>query len=279
MGRYRVLAVVIASGLGAGVASAQPAPDFDHAKQLYLAAEEAMANGRYDEAITEFGSAYEITKDPVLFYKIGTANQKAGKRDVALVYFGRYLKEAHPTEKYVQLTKDRVAECNAAAPVTNPLPDTHPTTPPPTPDVHPVVVPPVADPIPPPPVAHHAHGNKTAWILVGGALACVTVGAVLAYSASSSENDISDLYVGLNGVPPTFDATTQGRYNDLVDEGHRYQYLSWAAFGIAGGAAIAAAALFALGSDEDEAQPASHQARIIPLASPTSAGLAATFRF
>ena len=127
MGRYRVFAVVIASGLAAGGAHAQPAPDFDHAKQLYVAAEAAMSNGHYEEAVNDFGGAYEITKDAVLFYKIGVANQKLGKCDVALVYFGRYLKEAHPTEKYVQLTQDRIAECNAAALVVPPQPDGKPT--------------------------------------------------------------------------------------------------------------------------------------------------------
>ena len=266
--------------IASGLASADPAPDFERAKQLYGAAEQAMTNGNYQEAVTDFGSAYEITKDPVLFYKIGSANQKLGKCDVALIYFGRYLKEAHPTEKYIALTKEHIAECNAAAPV-EPLPATieaRPVTPP-----QPVVRPgedigldPTTPP-PPSPPQHHAHGSKAGWLLVGGALAFATVGAVLAYSASSSENDISDLYVGLGGVPPTFDATTQSRYNDLVDEGHRYQYLSWAAFGIAGGAAIAAAVVFAL-KDDDEHEPA-RAARIVPTLSPSSAGLAASFRF
>ena len=278
MGRYRVgLAMVIASGLAGGSASAGPAPDFDQAKQLYLAAEDAMVHGNYQEAVTDFGSAYEITKDPVLFYKIGTANQKLGKCDVALIYFGRYLKEAHPTEKYVALTKQRIAECNASAPV-RPIPE---ATKPPV--VEPSPQPPPTDgvvtaPPPPPPPTLHAHGTRTGWLLVGGALAFATVGAVLAYSASSSENDISDLYVGLNGRPPTFDATTQSRYNDLVDEGHRYQYLSWAAFGLAGGAAIAAAIVFATGG-EDTAEHPTKTVRIVPTMAPGTAGMAASFRF
>ena len=274
MGRYRALALVIASGLAGGLASADPAPDFDHAKQLYLAAEDAMTHGNYQDAVAGFGSAYEITKDPVLFYKIGTANQKLGKCDVALVYFGRYIKEAHPTEKYLALTRQRIAECNAAAPV-KPVPDAPATT------TKPVETAPQPDaPIAatPPPPAHHAHGTKTGWLLVGGALAFATVGAVLAYSASSSENDISDLYVGLSGVPPTFDATTQSRYNDHVDEGHRYQYLSWAAFGLAGGAAIAAAIVFAMGGDESAEHP-TKAARIAPTISPNTLGMAASFRF
>jgi tetratricopeptide (TPR) repeat protein len=270
MGRYRVLALVIAS---AGIASADGKPDFDRAKQLYTLAEQEMTSGHYTEAVNDFGGAYEITKDPVLFYKIGIANQKLGKCDVALVYFGRYLKEAHPNQKFVALTKDRVAECNAApAPV---QPVVIPDKPIDKPVEKPVEV--VTAPVeltPPPPAAHHAHGNKTAWLLVGGAIAFATVGAVLAYSASSSENDISDLYVGLNGVPPTFNASTQARYNDLVDEGHRYQYLSWASFAVAGGAAIAATILFATGGNDH-----AEHAMVVPVASPNSAGVAASWRF
>ncbi len=285
MGRYRVLAVVIASGLAAGVASADPSPDFDRAKQLYTLAEQEMTSGHYADAVNDFGGAYEITKDPVLFYKIGIANQKLGKCDVALVYFGRYLKEAHPNQKFVALTKDRVAECNAAAPV-QPIPEKPPERPPVTTD-KPVekqvetVTAPIEPTPPPPPPPHHPHGNKTAWLLVGGAIAFATIGAVLAYSASSSENDISDLYVGLNGVPPTFTTSTQQRYNDLIDEGHRYQYLSWGSFAVAGGAAIAATILFATGGDDAAEHPHAvvREAVIVPLVSPSSAGIGASVRF
>ncbi|HNU08438.1 MAG TPA: hypothetical protein PKO33_11785, partial [Pyrinomonadaceae bacterium] len=40
---------------------------------------------------------------------------------------------------------------------------------------------------------------------VTGSIALVTIGAVLAYSADSAENDITDLYVGLSGNPPIYD--------------------------------------------------------------------------
>ena len=87
--------------------------------------------------------------------------------------------------------------------------------------------------------------------MVGGSLALLTAGGVLAYSASSSEQDLKDLYVGVNGIPPTFDATTQKRYNDLIDEGHRYQYLSWTAFGLAGACAVGATIMFLRGGGDE----------------------------
>ena len=268
---YRSLAIAITICAAARSASAEP--DFEHAKQLYKAAEEAMDAGHYTEAVDDYGAAYDITRDAVLFYKIGAANQKAGKCAVALTYFGRYLKEARPSEKYQQLTRDRIAECSAATsppPSNDTPPAPNPSTLEPTP---PTPAPPPADPVLPPPAPHHAHGSTSAWLLVGGAIAFATVGAVLAYSAKSSENDITDLYVGLGGVAPTYDATTQKRYNDLVDEGHRYQYLSWASFGIAGGAAIAAAVLFVTGHHDDK------EAVIAPTASRSGAGVSATWRF
>src|SRR5258708_4771468 len=62
---------------------AQPSPDVNRAKDLYVSAEAAMTEARYADALRDYGAAYELTKDPVLFYKIGTANEKAGKCDTA----------------------------------------------------------------------------------------------------------------------------------------------------------------------------------------------------
>ncbi|HEU4727926.1 MAG TPA: hypothetical protein VFT22_08565, partial [Kofleriaceae bacterium] len=116
--------------------------------------------------------------------------------------------------------------------------------------------------------------EKAAWILSGSAVALITLGGVLAYASSSSENDIRDLYVGFAGQPPTFDDQTRKRYNDLIDEGRRYQHLSWAAFGLAGVAAAGAAVLFFLGG-HDEASP--RQGRVTPVVTGRGAGVAVTF--
>ena len=126
----------------------------------------------------------------------------------------------------------------------------------------------------PPPAAAHRHGHDLPWLMVGGALAFVTAGAVLAYSASSSEQDIRDLYVGLDSMTPTFDAKTQQRYQDLLDEGHRYQYLSWGAFGLAGGFALAATLLFVRDYNAEQ-----NRIVVTPTASGTSAGVSARIQF
>ncbi|MDB4959509.1 MAG: repeat-containing protein [Myxococcales bacterium] len=274
--------------------SGQPAPakpDFSRATELYKSATAAMTEGRFADAARDFGGAYDITKDALLFFKIGAANEKAGKCSVALIYYGRYIREAKPAAKFVDMTRERIAACGGdstavVVPATNPdapAGSGSATVPPAgsgsqTGSAAPVVVPP--QPVPPlavlpsQPVAteDHGHGRDGAWLMVGGSLAFITAGAVLAYSASSSEQDLRDLYAGV--TPPTFDQKTAQRYHDLIDEGHRYQYLSWASFGIAGACAIGAVVLFVRGGHEDE-----EKLSIRPIVTPHETGVAATVRF
>ena len=98
--------------------------------------------------------------------------------------------------------------------------------------------------------------------MVGGGLAFVTLGAVLAYAASSLEQDLKDLYVGLDGNPPVYDTNLAKRYQGLLDEGHRYEHLSWGAFGVA--ESVAATVLFL----HDR-----HESRIEPVVTTHSAGV------
>src|SRR5687768_6535761 len=82
---------------------AAPAPieaDFERATALYHSATQAMNEGRHDDAARDFLAAFEITSDPVLFFKIGSAYEKAGKCNEAVSYFERYLTEATPAENF-----------------------------------------------------------------------------------------------------------------------------------------------------------------------------------
>jgi hypothetical protein len=113
-----VLAGVIAASMvlaprgSIEVSQAQPsAPDIARAKELYQLAETAMAEQRHGDAARDYGAAYDITKDPVLFYKIGAANERGGKCDVALIYYRRYLREAKPNEQFTTLTRERITAC------------------------------------------------------------------------------------------------------------------------------------------------------------------------
>ena len=298
---------VIAMGLAAGFALAAvasrpeaqpspggptaPAPDFARAKALYESATTAMANGRYADAARDFGGAYDITKDPVLFFKIGTANEKAGTCDIALVYYARYLKEAKPDAKYVAVTKERVEACHGDWAVVSGGDgsgaagsgatgsgsggsDAGSGTGSDTALLGSNAVGSGASSATEKP----SHGKDPPWLMVGGALAFVTAGVVLAYSASSSEQDIKDLYAGLGNGTPVFDSKNAQRYQDLVDEGHRYQYLSWGAFGLAAGFGAVAAVLFVREHNAHLRDEREH-VQITPIASPTGAGVSATLHF
>jgi tetratricopeptide (TPR) repeat protein len=296
------LAALLTGSLVRPVAWAQPAPppaaELSRARELYKSAEAATSDGRFDDAVRDYRAAYELSKDPALFYKIGRANERAGKCDVALIYYARYLREGNPSASFAATTRERITACggdvnnlpgsaassepgpganrgSTGAPVAaggataaSPREAGHATG-----EAEPTAGSGAATPAPAAPTLAPSNRHKAAWLLTGGAIAMATLGGVLANAASSSENDVRDLYLGFAGQPPAFDAQTRKRYDDLVDQGHRYQHLSWASLGLAGAAAAGAAVLFVLGGHR-EAAP---QARVTPVVTTTSAGLAVRF--
>jgi hypothetical protein len=258
-----------------------------------------MKDGRFDDAASDYGAAYELSKDPALFFKIGRANERAGKCGVALIYYARYLREGNPSEQFIATTKERILACGGE--LRGPEGGAAPVEP------HPgrgsgSAAPVAADSGSAPreassadsaagsatgsgdvaagaaggsatPVTTPSDRHKVAWIMTGGAVALAALGGVLTYAASSSENDVRDLYVGFAGQPATFDAETRSKYDDLVGQGHRYQHLSWAALGLAGAAAAGAAVLFIVGGHHEAAQ----HARVTPVVTTNSAGVAVRF--
>jgi len=73
--------------------AAAPAQDADlaAAKQHFEAGKNAYNAGDYQTAIREFKQAERLRSSPVLDYNIGLANEKLGKRRVAIKYYRRYL--------------------------------------------------------------------------------------------------------------------------------------------------------------------------------------------
>jgi hypothetical protein len=313
-------AALLAAGLAPAVGHAQPvdASVIERARDLYLSAEAAMKDGRFDDAARDYGASYELSKDPALFFKIGRANERAGKCEIALIYYARYLREGKPTEQFAALTNERIAACRAkvqgdasttpsgGASTTAPTPappgesgtgdpairtgitreptagDTRPptsagsTTAPAPGDAATGSAPtdaaaaPAGTPPSPMPIPNNR--QKVAWLMGGSAIALVALGGVLAYAARSSENDVRDLYAGFAGQPPPYDSQTQKRYAELIDDGKRYQHLSWAAFGLAGAATVGAALLFTLGGEEPSQGP-----RVTPVVTTRSAGVSVRF--
>lgn len=303
-----VTAALLAGSLVQPITHAQPAPDVSRARDLYRSAEAAMKDGRFDDAIRDYGAAYELSKDPALFFKIGRANERAGRCETALIYYARYLREGKPTEQFTATTRERILACGgdarsvegSAAPVSpEPTSETDASGTPgttaqagsaagttePAGATEPAgeagsAAGSATEPVDgaaasagsgAPRVLIPSNHHKVAWLLTGGAIALAALGGILGYAADSSENDVRDLYVGFAGQPATFDGQTRKRYDDLVDQGHRYEHLSWASFGLAGAAAVGAAVLFVIGGRE-EAAPA-----VTPVVTRTGAGVAVRF--
>lgn len=278
--------VVIGALIGGAIlprsSRAQPAPqapDLAHAKDLYKSAEAAVKEGRFVDAARDYGGAYEITRDPVLFFKIGSANERAGKCDLALIYYGRYLREARPSESFATITREHIVACGGdpnvdaaqgSAAASGPGSAEPVATGSGSAEGSAVDAGGAAGSGSAATVVVHAP-NRGAWILVASSIALVTVGGVLAYAARSAESDVEDLYVGFGGQPPSFDARTQKQYEDLVSEGNRYEKLSWASFGLAGASAIGAAILFYRHTGET--------VQVAPAVTPTSGSVSATIRW
>ena len=81
---------VIALILFAAGAWAQ-VPDYDRARRHFEAGTRAFQEGDYPRAELEFRAAFAITKDPLLYYNIGQAQQRRGHLEEALKSFRAYL--------------------------------------------------------------------------------------------------------------------------------------------------------------------------------------------
>lgn len=110
-----LLVSVLVVGFMASSAAAQEPSDLQKAREHYAAAEQAMKSGDHALAAGEYGKAYEITRDPVLFYKIASAHYEARNCADAVTYFTRYLAEGKPDEKFRAVTQERIDACTARA--------------------------------------------------------------------------------------------------------------------------------------------------------------------
>jgi hypothetical protein len=300
------VSVALAIGLTclAAPALAQEQPDYAAAREHYRQATVAFDRGEFAIAAREFGIAYEITRDPILFYRIALAYEKAGDCEAALIYYRRYLKEGKPGDKERVDTEAHIAACEKTTggtpPPPPPPPDPVETKPPPpgettlAPDLgggteEPLPPPPGGQEIgstPPPSFADQPGTWKRtgAWISVGIAVAAGTTAAVLGLSASSREEDIDNLirFRNAGGQPAEYSGQTARRYEELIDEGERYEKYSLIALGVTGAAAAAATLLFILEAGEPDAPAGSTSAarfRLTPVVSADGAGLAAGWEF
>ena len=264
------------------------APDYEAAKRHYQAGEQAAARGDHAGAAREYGIAYDITRDPVLFFKIGQSYDKAGDCRSARVYYGRYVKEAKPTPEYRERAEAFAAACvsRPAAPVAAPPAAAPPVAAPPV-AAPPAAAPPAAAPAPqqdgelvgPPALLDDEQPSwqrTAAWTSIGFTIALGTTAAVLGLSAASREEDIQNLieFRDIEGRPAIYTGATRDRYRDLIDEGNRLEKLSVVALAATGAAAAASVAFFLLdGAREADGERAPAAAHLAPAIGPGQAGL------
>src|SRR2546423_12265554 len=104
------------------------------AKQHFETGRNAYNAGDYVTAIREFKAAEALRPSPILDYNIGLANEKLGKRRVAVKYYRRYLEEqpnatnkAEVEQKVTALEAEIAQQPSTAQPGgTAPQPGGHP---------------------------------------------------------------------------------------------------------------------------------------------------------
>lgn len=259
-------------------------PDYKAAKRHYQAAEKAVQAKRWSEAAEEYLTAYDITQDPVLFFKIANAYQMNGNCPDAIVYFKRYNAEAKPSVEYQSDTKARIEKCKADTAIgtdtvaensdtmsQSPMDSTEVEAEPPRDDIDYENQPSFVD--------EEVTWQKTAgWTSVGVSAAFLTAGAVLGLSAKSRQEDLENLISFRNSAdqPTSFDQTVSGRYKALSDEGDTLNTMSLVAFGLAGASAATAIVFFLLDDSPEESEGLSH---ISPTIGNDSYGVSAGWSF
>ena len=313
-----VLATAVAGAFGAevfaqpaGGSAEPPPPDYEAAKRHYNDGQTASAEARWKDAAREYGIAYEITKDPILFFKLANAYDQDGDCSAALVYYQRYLKEAKPDEAFAKLTEDKIGACqaktsNAASTQPSTSPATGPTgngtsTVPKGTDTKVGTTegttdgttdgplsgatvdsedPPLRteDPLgDPADVGQPSWQRTAAWISVGVAVSFGVTGTVLGLAARSRQDDInSDIgFRDPNNLPARFQGTAAGRYDDLVTQGEKLELATFITFGLAAGAVATAVVFFVI----DPGPDGESGLTLAPAVGPDSAGVAAGWRF
>jgi len=191
-------------------AAAAPAPAGDdaalaQAKQHFEAGRNAYNAGDYVTAIKEFKAAEAQRPSPILSYNIGLANEKLGKRRVAVKYYRRYLEQqpnaankAEVDQRVRTLEADIAAQPPAAAaqpggtapqppaeaePAPSDLPPADPNARPGAQPAQPGYDPYASQPPPGSPMAAKPHKKKSLWwiwLIVGGAVVLTAVIIVVA---------------------------------------------------------------------------------------------------
>jgi tetratricopeptide (TPR) repeat protein len=198
------------------------------AKQHFEAGKNAYNAGDYVTAIREFKAAEALRPSPILAYNIGLANEKLGKKRVALKYYKRYLEEMPNAPNRAEVD-GRIAQLEQDVASQPPPPPPQPDQPPPPTAEQPGDMPPppqaaqpagtydpygsTAQPVP---VGQTAPKKKSYWwvwlIVAGGGLILIGIIVAVALTVGSTSYYYADHALMTNPRDP---ATSAGRTNSL----------------------------------------------------------------
>jgi tetratricopeptide (TPR) repeat protein len=233
--QLRSIATYLVFSLFVGHAlSAQAQESAGSAREHYQRGTKAYDLGHYDEAVTEYETAYKLKDDPALLYNLAQAHRLAGHHAEAVRVYKAFLRNLPRAKNRVEIegrieTEQRLADEEAAAKKVEPPP------PPPSPVVAPVaepvaVVAPQADP-------RRGRRLRIAGIaLLGVGGAGLLLGAAFVGLANKANGDI-------NPTGGTFDAAAE-------DQRNRYQGLDAAFFTVGAVAAATGLTLYLVGRHE-----------------------------
>lgn len=101
--------------------------DDDKARVFYLNGERLYNEGRYEEAVVAFQSAYSLSPRPLLLFNMANAYERLGKLQEAIDTLNKYRVFADPVEQdillaRVQTLETRLAQQRARVPLPDPQP-------------------------------------------------------------------------------------------------------------------------------------------------------------
>ena len=263
-----VLVIVASSAAGAAEGRREAKAHADRALREYNL-------GNFEEAIGEFGKAYEIEPSPILLFNIGLAHRHLEHWDRATFFFRRYLNETGAdapsrtdAQRYIQEMESKIADGkkggdSTPAPISGPIASPAPTPvnngamapPPPAPVTSPSAIPtgPQGDagaaPGATPPASTNTPGLRTAaWISGGVAVAALAGGIAFQLASSSNLSDFNSSNTGC-GVLPNGSIVSMG--NDpqpqcvsLHDSWSSDKHWAIAGYAVGGVFAVTSAVLF-----------------------------------
>jgi len=117
----------------AGAAAAPTADQIEAAKKLFAEAKALYEQKKLSDATEKFKEAYKLSKKPLLLYYVGLCLDEQGTKELALLYYKKFMAEAPPATEQRKEAGDRIKVLEAdlfSAGTGTPTGDGKTTTPP-----------------------------------------------------------------------------------------------------------------------------------------------------